>query len=125
MAAGEGRGAQGAAVDGRVTSFEEFWPQYLAAHRHPVNRALHYVGTMSALGLAATGVFTLNPVLVSLALPVGYLPAWIGHFVFERNRPATFAHPLWSLRADFKMLGLALGDVAAAFGVAAGAAAPV
>jgi hypothetical protein len=92
-------------------SFEEFWPHYLAAHRHPVNRALHYAGTASAVLAGLVGVVTLNPVIVVLALPLGYGPAWLGHLVFEGNRPATFAHPLWSLRADFRMLGIAIGSV--------------
>jgi hypothetical protein len=94
-----------------ATSFEEFWPHYLAAHRHPVNRALHYVGTASAVLAGLVGVVTLNPVIVVAALPLGYGPAWLGHLLFERNRPATFAHPLWSLRADFKMLGIAVESV--------------
>ena len=119
----ETRGTQSdAAVDGRVrgltsaTTFEEFWPHYLEAHKHPINRALHYAGTLSALGIAAAGVVMLNPILVLSALPVGYLPAWAGHLVFERNRPATFAHPLWSLRGDFQMLGLAFSSGAAGVG---------
>ncbi len=49
-----------------------------------------------------------NPAPLLLAPVVGYGPAWIGHFVFEKNRPATFDHPLWSLRGDFKMYFLAL-----------------
>jgi hypothetical protein len=93
---------------GAATSFDEFWPHYLDAHRHPVNRALHYVGTSLAVGTALLGVLSLNPALVVAALPMGYGPAWIGHFFFERNRPASFLHPLWSVRADFKMLALAL-----------------
>jgi hypothetical protein len=91
-----------------MQSFEEFWPQYVHAHRDPRNRALHYVGTTAVLGTVAASALTLNPALL-LALPVvGYGPAWIGHFVFEKNRPATFDHPLWSLRGDFKMYFLAL-----------------
>jgi hypothetical protein len=97
---------------GQATSFEEFWPHYLAAaaHRHPMNRALHYVGTVSAVLAGLVGVVTLNPVIVVAALPLGYGPAWLGHLFFEGNRPATFAHPLWSLRADFRMLGIAVGS---------------
>jgi hypothetical protein len=90
-----------------ASSFEEFWPHYLAAHQNPVNRALHYAGTLSAVGAAAMGLVTLNPLLVLAAVPIGYAPAWAGHFFFEKNRPATFSHPLWSLRGDFEMLHLA------------------
>jgi hypothetical protein len=89
-------------------TFEEFWPHYVHAHRNPVNRALHYVGTTAALGTAATGIVTLNPLWLLLAPVAGYGPAWVGHFFFEGNKPATFAHPLWSLRGDFKMYYLAI-----------------
>ncbi|HLU67609.1 MAG TPA: DUF962 domain-containing protein [Kofleriaceae bacterium] len=87
-------------------SFDEFWPYYVSQHLDRVNRWLHFAGTSAAIGcLAAAPVFP--PAL--LAAPVaGYGMAWIGHFVFERNRPATFGHPLWSLRGDFKMWSLML-----------------
>jgi hypothetical protein len=91
-----------------LTSFDEFWPHYVHAHRNPVNRALHYAGTTAAIGTVTAATVTLNAALLLLTPVVGYGPAWIGHFVFEKNRPATFDHPLWSLRADFKMLGMAL-----------------
>jgi hypothetical protein len=95
-------------------SFEEFWPYYVGEHRHPWNRALHYVGTSMALGTVGAAVVTLNPTWLILTPIVGYGPAWIGHFLIEGNKPATFSHPLWSLRADLKMLGLALrGQMAA------------
>lgn len=92
----------------RIESFEEFWPFYLGEHRHPVCRALHYVGTSMALGTAVTGVATLNPFLVAAAPVVGYGPAWFAHFFIEGNKPASFTYPLWSFRADFKMLSYAL-----------------
>jgi hypothetical protein len=91
-----------------ISSFDEFWPQYVHAHRDPVNRALHYVGTTAALGAVATAAVTLNPAWLLVAPVVGYGPAWVGHFVFEKNKPATFEHPLWSLRGDLKMYSLAL-----------------
>ncbi len=90
-------------------SFDAFWPFYLGEHRDARNRALHYVGTSLAIGTVATAALTLNPTWLLLTPVVGYAPAWIGHFVIEKNRPATFKHPLWSLRGDFKMLGMALG----------------
>jgi hypothetical protein len=90
------------------STFDEFWPHYVHAHRSPVNRALHYVGTTAALGTVAAAAVTLNPWWL-LATPIaGYGPAWVGHFFFEKNKPATFQHPLWSLRGDIKMYGLAL-----------------
>ena len=89
-------------------TFEEFWPLYVGEHKNPVNRALHYAGTTMVIGTVATAAITMNPLWLLATPVVGYTPAWIGHFVFEKNVPATFKHPLWSLAADFKMYGLAL-----------------
>lgn len=84
-------------------SFAEFWPVYLREHSRPHTRALHYIGTSLVVALALFALFT-GKWLWLLALPVaGYLFAWIGHFAVERNRPATFTYPLWSLAADFRM----------------------
>jgi hypothetical protein len=92
----------------RYQTFEEFWPYYLGEHKDPLNRALHYVGTSLALGTIATAALTRNPKWLLLTPVVGYGPAWVGHFIIEKNRPATFKYPLWSLRGDFRMLRLAL-----------------
>jgi hypothetical protein len=98
----------------RIDSFADFWPHYVGAHRKPANRALHYVGTTCALGCIAGAVITQTPLLLLAAPVVGYGPAWIGHFVLEGNRPATFGYARYSLMADFKMLSLALqGKMAA------------
>ena len=91
-----------------IETFDDFWPHYVHAHRNPMNRALHYAGTTAVLGTVATAALTLNPAWLLLAPVVGYGPAWVGHFVVEKNKPATFQHPLWSLRGDFKMYFLAL-----------------
>jgi hypothetical protein len=91
-----------------IETFDDFWPHYVHAHRNPINRALHHVGTTAVLGTVATAALTLNPAWLLLTPVVGYGPAWVGHFVFEKNKPATFQHPLWSLRGDFKMYFLAL-----------------
>lgn len=87
--------------------FDEFWPFYLSQHRHPGSRALHVLGTGLALGCLVLGF--LSPWCWALAPLVGYGFAWAGHFLLEKNRPATFGHPLWSLRGDFKLLRLTLG----------------
>src|SRR4051794_37457933 len=86
-----------------VKSFEEFWPHYVRAHSSKGSRRLHFVGTSSAMVLAAYGILgrKLWPLLA--APVVGYGCAWIGHFFIEGNVPATFGHPLWSLKADFVM----------------------
>jgi hypothetical protein len=87
-------------------TYPEFWRVYLAAHTDPRTRGLHYLGT--GFGLAALAVAGLaGDWRWVLAAPIiGYAFAWLGHCVFERNRPATFGHPTWSLFSDFRMLGL-------------------
>ncbi|MBB3034965.1 DUF962 domain-containing protein [Alteriqipengyuania lutimaris] len=84
-------------------TFREFWPFYLREHSRPATRRLHYIGTALVIALAIVAVVTRTWWLL-LALPVaGYFFAWIAHFRVERNRPATFTYPLWSLAADFRM----------------------
>ncbi len=84
-------------------SFSEFYPHYLAEHSNATSRRLHFVGTSLAIVFVTYAFATLNPWLL-LAVPVaGYGFAWVGHFFFERNRPATFKHPLYSLMGDFAM----------------------
>jgi hypothetical protein len=85
-------------------SFREFYPAYLAEHKEPATRRLHVAGTLLVL-LAIVMAVWRRDVRWLIAAPVlGYGLAWIGHFVFEHNRPATFRHPLYSLAGDFVML---------------------
>jgi hypothetical protein len=93
---------------GRFATFDEFWPFYVGEHRDPKNRFCHYVGTSLAVGSILLAAVTVNPLWLVAAPVVGYGGAWVGHFLVERNKPATFSYPLWSLLGDFKMLGLAL-----------------
>jgi hypothetical protein len=87
----------------RYTSFREFWPFYLREHAKPATRLLHVAGTSLVLLLALAAVLTQTWWLLA-AMPVaGYAFAWGSHMAVERNRPATFTYPLWSLRADFRM----------------------
>jgi len=94
--------------EARLQSFEEFWPFYVGEHLDRRSRALHYVGTSLAIGTVAAAALTVNPTWLLLTPIVGYTPAWIGHFIIEKNRPATFKYPVWSLRGDLRMLSYAL-----------------
>ncbi|MDD3723388.1 MAG: DUF962 domain-containing protein [Lutibacter sp.] len=90
-------------MDDRIKSFEEFYPFYLRQHRNKINRLLHVIGTTIVLALIFTAFYHNIPKLW-FAVPVaGYGFAWVGHFFFEKNKPATFKYPLWSLQSDFKM----------------------
>jgi hypothetical protein len=89
-----------------IRSYREFWPYYLNEHRRPETRALHLAGTVGAVGLLATSVAAQNGWLALAALLAGYGPAWLAHFALEKNQPATFRYPLWSLISDFRMAGI-------------------
>jgi hypothetical protein len=94
-------------VADRFRTYEEFWPFYVSQHRNATCRALHFVGTTLVLVTLALSVIDRAWFLL-LAPVAGYGFAWVGHFFFEKNRPATFTHPLWSLRGDFRMYRLML-----------------
>ena len=84
-------------------TFTEFYPYYLTEHRRPGTRVLHFVGTSLFLAGAAAAVATRRPALLPAGIVAAYGFAWIGHFFVEHNRPATFKHPLLSLRGDFRL----------------------
>lgn len=87
----------------RFENFEEFWPFYVREHSNKHNRLLHFIGTTAALGCLAGAVLRRKPWLLLAAPVAGYGLAWIGHFLVEGNKPATFRHPLYSLRGDLRM----------------------
>ncbi|MBB2494961.1 Mpo1-like protein [Aquipseudomonas ullengensis] len=92
----------------RYQSFAEFYPYYLQEHSNDICRRLHYVGSLLVLSLIGYAVFT-QQWLWLLAVPfAGYGFAWVGHFVFEKNKPATFQYPFYSLMGDWVMLKDAL-----------------
>ena len=87
----------------QFNSFAEFYPYYLSEHGNSTCRRLHFIGTTLVIGILAYAIGK-GSVGLLLALPIaGYSFAWIGHFFFEKNRPATFQHPLYSLLGDFVM----------------------
>lgn len=92
----------------KITDFESFWPYYIGEHRDASTRRLHTIGTTAALGCLTAFALTRKRSLLLAALVGGYGPAWVSHFFIEKNRPATFTYPLWSLRADLRMFRLTL-----------------
>jgi hypothetical protein len=93
-----------ASVDrGDYASVAEFYPFYLSQHESRMNRRLHFIGTSLVIGLLVTALTRGNFWLL-LAVPVaGYAFAWVGHFAVEKNKPATFKYPFYSLACDFVM----------------------
>ncbi|MCB1625801.1 MAG: DUF962 domain-containing protein [Pseudomonadales bacterium] len=87
----------------QYTSFSQFFAFYLTEHRHPVSRTLHFIGTWGAFLCVVMLVVTRMPYWLLLGLLSGYSFAWVGHFFFEKNRPATFKYPLYSFAADWVM----------------------
>ena len=87
----------------KFANFHEFYVFYLSEHRNAQSRRLHFIGTASVLVLIVAASITGQWRLLWLVPIVGYGFAWIGHIAFEKNRPATFRHPLYSLIGDFAM----------------------
>ena len=86
----------------RIQSFKEFYPYYLSEHEDRTCRRLHFIGSTLVL-ICLVLAFT-HSWLFALAMPFcGYGFAWVGHFVFEKNKPATFKYPLWSFMGDWVM----------------------
>lgn len=88
---------------GKFASFREFYPFYLSEHRNATCRRLHFAGSTLVLALLAAAAATRNAWLLLLVPLAGYGFAWVGHFAFEKNRPATFTYPAWSLAGDWVM----------------------
>ena len=89
-------------------TFDEFWPYYLREHSGQRTRAIHYAGPALVIAAAIALVLTGNWWWL-FAMPLaGYGFAWFAHFFVEKNRPATFTHPWWSLRSDLRMFFLAM-----------------
>jgi hypothetical protein len=87
----------------RFASFREFYPFYLDEHSNRTSRRLHFIGSCGVLVLVALAIAGRNPWWLLAALACGYAFAWVGHFVFEKNRPATFRHPFYSFAGDWVM----------------------
>jgi len=83
--------------------FSQFYPFYLSQHADRGCRRLHFLGTTLGLGSVIVALATLNFRWLLAGLAAGYLLAWIGHFFFEKNRPATFRHPVYSFLGDWVM----------------------
>ena len=92
----------------RFSSFAEFYPYYLQEHSNDICRRLHYVGSLLVLGILGYAVSQQQWSLLWLVPVAGYGFAWVGHFVFEKNKPATFKYPFYSLLGDWVMLKDAL-----------------
>jgi len=103
LVVGKWESSSGSGKEIVYTSFEEFYPFYLKEHSNRTNKRLHFLGTALAqifcIYFIIIGAFWYIP----FVLIPGYGFAWLGHFVFQKNKPATFKYPVWSLRGDFKM----------------------
>ncbi len=90
-------------MEERIKTFSKFYQFYLTEHQNHVSRRLHFIGTALVFASAALLSFYHRWDLWYILPITGYLFAWIGHFFFEKNKPATFKYPLWSLTSDFRL----------------------
>jgi hypothetical protein len=87
----------------RFRTFSDFYSFYLTEHANRTSRRLHFVGTSVALALLVTAVLWQKWWLLGMALLQGYAFAWVGHYFFEHNKPATFKYPGFSLMGDWRL----------------------
>ncbi|MEO6870432.1 MAG: DUF962 domain-containing protein [Ginsengibacter sp.] len=90
-------------MEKKYKTFWQFYPYYLTEHRNPTSRALHFIGTLLIFVCIALGIITGKWFWFIIIPLAGYGFAWFGHFFFEKNKPATFVYPLYSLGSDFVM----------------------
>jgi hypothetical protein len=90
----------------RFDEFEQFFPWYVSQHSRRTTRWMHFAGTHLGAATALAGVVTRRPVLLAGFPVISYSVAWFSHFVIEKNNPASFGNPLWSLRGDVRMLAM-------------------
>jgi hypothetical protein len=89
--------------DKKFNTFAEFYPFYLSEHSNQTSRRLHFVGTSIGFLCIVAAIFTRQPMLILYGVLQGYAFAWVGHFFFEHNRPATFKYPFYSFAGDWRM----------------------
>ena len=87
----------------KFKSFSEFYPYYLSEHVDPVNRRLHFFGSLLIIIVVLFVIFTQTWIALILVPILGYGFAWIGHYFVEKNKPTTFTYPLYSLMGDWVM----------------------
>jgi hypothetical protein len=90
-------------MEKKYTTFASFYPYYLSEHRNTTCRTLHFIGSTIVLGIVATMFITQQWWMGWLIPLAGYGFAWVGHFFFEHNRPATFTYPFYSFAGDWVM----------------------
>jgi len=90
-------------MEDKIKTYKEFYPFYLKEHSNRMCRLLHVIGTSIVLTLLLTSIIHFNPYWLIFVPLTGYGFAWVGHFFFEKNTPATFQYPLYSLISDFIM----------------------
>lgn len=96
-------------ISEKAETFGQFWQHYLLDHAQAGTRALHFLGTSLAVVALILSTVTLDPMIAILGMLMGYVFAWSGHFLIERNRPSMLAHPVWSFQCDVRMFRLWLG----------------
>lgn len=88
------------------STYAEFFPYYVGQHSKSATRWFHFAGTHLGAATGLTAIATRTPRLLALAPVISYGMAWFSHFTIEGNKPATFGHPLWSIRGDFQMIAM-------------------
>ena len=88
-------------MEKKYQSLKEFYHYYLSEHQNPTSRLLHFIGTGLVLVVLVLGIALENYSWLACIPVLGYGFAWVGHFFFEKNKPATFTYPLYSLASDF------------------------
>jgi hypothetical protein len=90
--------------DTKFTSFKKFYPYYLSEHKLRINKILHIIGSLTSITFIIIIIYIEKYKYIPLFILFGYGCAWIGHFIFEKNRPATFKYPIYSFIGDWMML---------------------